>query len=131
VTIYGVSTLAYGSTNDEDSNLVRLARETGGIVEYPLQNVYKDVAGFLSTPRDEGNFTFDVGTGGYAAAQANAVFKSIANIAGEITTQYTIHYTPDIGPNSSQVFRQLKVTVALPNVTVRARDGYYPFEVVQ
>ena len=131
VTIYGISTLAYGATNDEDSNLVRLAKETGGIVEYPLQNVYKDVSGFLSTPRDEGNFTFDVGTGGYAAAQANAVFKSIADIAGEVTTQYTIHYTPDIPPDSTQVFREIKVEVSLPNVTVRARNGYYPFNVVQ
>lgn len=131
VTIYGISTLAYGATNEEDSNLVRLAKETGGIVEYPLQNVYKDVAGFLSTPRDEGNFTFDVGTGGYAAAQANAVFKSIEHIAGEITTQYTLHYKPDIPPDSTQVFRAITVKVALPDVTVRARTGYYPFTVVQ
>jgi VWFA-related protein len=131
VTIYGISTLAYGSTSDESSNLVRLAKDTGGVVEYPLQNVYKDVAGFLSQPKDEGNFVFDVGTGGYAAERANAVFKSIENIAGEITTQYTLHYAPDIPADSNEVFRDIKITVGLPNVTVRARSGYYPFEVVQ
>src|SRR4029077_19454988 len=56
VTIYGISTVAYGFTNNEASdNLTKLAEETGGRVEYPLQNVYKDVAGFTSTPSDEGN----------------------------------------------------------------------------
>jgi VWFA-related protein len=131
VTIYGISTLAYGATNEEDNNLVRLARETGGIVEYPLQNVYKDVAGFFSQPKDEGNYVFDVGTGGYAAAQANAIFKSIENIAGEISTQYVIHYVPDVPFDSTQVFRSIKVKVHLPDVTVRARYGYYPFTVVE
>ena len=126
VTIYGISTTAYGFTSDGDKNLVRLAEETGGRVEYPLQNVYKDVAGFLSTPSDEGNYALKVGTGGYAAAISSAIFKSIANIAGEITTQYIIRYTPQESTSTKQ-FREINVKVGLADVTVRARKGYYPY----
>jgi VWFA-related protein len=126
ITIYGVSTMAYGFSNEGDKNLVKLAEETGGRVEYPLQNVYKDVAGYLSQPRDEGNYAIQPGTGGYAAAISSAVFGSIANIAGEVTTQYILRYVPD-NSDASKVFRTINVKVALANVTVRARKGYYPF----
>lgn len=126
VTIYGISTTAYGFSSDGDQNLVRLAEETGGRVEYPLQNVYKDVQGFLSTPSDEGNYALKVGTGGYAAALSSAIFKSIANVAGEVTTQYIIRYTPDDSTSTKQ-FREINVKVSLPGVTVRARKGYYPY----
>ena len=126
VTIYAISTTAYGFTSDGDKNLVRLAEETGGRVEYPLQNVYKDVDGFLSKPSDEGNYALKVGTGGYAAAISSAIFKSIANVAGEVTTQYIIRYVPE-ETGSAKQFRNINVKVALPDVTVRARKGYYPF----
>src|SRR3981081_3664294 len=56
VTIYGVSTVAFGFNNENDKNLVRLAEETGGRVEYPLQGVYSDVSGYLSTPSGEGHY---------------------------------------------------------------------------
>ena len=128
VTIYGISTTAYGFTSEGTDNLVRLAEETGGRVEYPLQNVYKDVAGFLSTPSDEGNFALKVGTGGYASAISNSIFKAIANVAGEITTQYILRYVPDAAAaDSARQFRTINVKVALPDVKVRARKGYYPF----
>ena len=128
VTIYGISTLAYGFTSEGDKNLVRLAEETGGRVEYPLQDVYKDVAGYLSTPSDEGNYALKVGTGGYASAISSAIFKSIANVAGEITTQYILRYIPDTSAqDSTRQFRSLNVKVSLANVKVRARKGYYPF----
>ncbi len=127
VTIYGISTTAYGFSSEGDQNLVRLAQETGGRVEYPLQNVYKDVDGFLSKPSDEGNYALKVGTGGYAAAISSAIFKSIANVAGEVTTQYILRYTPEDTGNSNRTFREINVKVALPDVTVRARKGYYPY----
>lgn len=129
VTIYGVSTVAFGFDNEDDKNLVRLTQETGGRVEYPLQNVYADVSGYLSTPSDEGNYALKVGTGGYASALANGMFKSIANIAGEVTTQYIIRYIPNVDPQAKtakNVFRNIEVKVNLPNVKVRARKGYYP-----
>jgi Ca-activated chloride channel family protein len=125
VTIYGISTQAYGMKSEGDDNLVRLAEETGGRVEYPLENVYKDVQGFASTPSDEGNFSFKVGTGGYAGAISSSIFRSIANVAGEVTTQYILRYIPDV-PDDARAFREINVKVALPDVKVRARKGYYP-----
>jgi VWFA-related protein len=125
VTIYGVSTTAYGFGNEGDKNLVRLAEETGGRVEYPLQNIYKDVAGYLETPSDEGNYAIKVGTGGYASAVSQNMFRAIAAVAGEVTTQYILRYVPDVGENE-KVFRNIRVVVNLPNVKIRARKGYYP-----
>ena len=127
VTIYGVSTSAYGFGNDaDDDNLLKLAIATGGKVEYPLQDVYADIAGYLQVPRDGGNYAYDLGTGGYAATKANKIFRSIANITGEITTQYILRYVPDIPPDSKNL-RQIRVDVKLPDVKVRARQSYYPF----
>ena len=126
VTIYGISTQAYGIKSEGDPNLVRLAEETGGRVEYPLENVYKDVQGFASVPSDEGNFAFKVGTGGFAGAVSSSIFRSIANVAGEVTTQYILRYIPESDAAPSGKYRELNVKVALPDVKVRARKGYYP-----
>jgi Ca-activated chloride channel homolog len=127
VTIYGVSTTSYGFGNDADDDvLVKLAEATGGKVEYPLQGVYKDISGYLEVPRDGGNYQYDLGTGGYAAAKANKIARAIANITGEVTTQYILRYSPDI-PENSKSRRDIKVTVDLPDLQVRARQSYYPF----
>lgn len=127
VTIYGVSTSSYGFGNDADDNvLVKLADATGGKVEYPLQGVYKDISGYLEVPTDGGNYQYALGTGGYAAAKATSIARAIAHITGEITTQYILRYAPDI-PSDSKAVRQIKVTVKLPDLQVRARQVYYPF----
>ena len=126
VTIFGVSTVAFGFNTDGEKNLTRLAEETGGRVYYPLQGLYKDVSGYLSTPSDEGNYALKVGTGGYASEIAKGIFNAIASVAGEVTTQYVLRYTPE-DTDSSRVFRNIRVEVDLPNVKVRARKGYYPF----
>lgn len=126
VTIHGVSTVAFGFSSEGEANLTRLAGETGGRVEYPLQGVYSNVAGNLSTPSDEGNYALKVGTGGYASALATGMFNSIANIAGEVTTQYILRYVPNNTDNPKQ-FRNIKVEVNLPAVKMRYRRGYYPY----
>jgi Ca-activated chloride channel homolog len=126
VTIYGISTVSYGFTSEGSDNLTKLAEETGGRVEYPLQDIYKDVAGYLSTPSDEGNLALRAGTGGFASALATALFHAVANITGEITTQYILRYIPDDSGTSDKVFRGLNIKVSLPEVKVRARKGYYP-----
>ncbi|MFN7920692.1 MAG: VWA domain-containing protein [Bryobacteraceae bacterium] len=126
VTIYGVSTTAFGFAADGEKTLERLAKETGGRVEYPLnKNLYKEISGYLSTPSDEGNYALKVGTGGYASEIAKGMFQSIAKVAGEITTQYIMRYIP-AETDSAKVFRNIDVKVNLPNVRVRARKGYYP-----
>jgi Ca-activated chloride channel homolog len=128
VTIYGVSTVAYGFANEDDKNLVRLAEETGGRVEYPLQDIYKDVQGFFSTPSDEGNYALKVGTGQYAAEIANNMYHAVEAVVGEVTTQYIIRYIPN-NTDAKRDFRNIEVRVNLPSVKVRARKGYYPFAV--
>lgn len=95
-------------------------------MEYPLQGVYADVSGYLSTPSDDGNYALKVGTGAYAAALANGMYKSVEAVAGEVTTQYIIRYIPDSVSDKKQ-FRNINVTVSLGSVKVRARKGYYPF----
>jgi len=126
VTINAMSTDAYGFTSDSGKNLERMAQETGGRVEYPLMNVYKDVSGFLSQPSDEGNYQLKVGTGGYTAAILGSIYNSIAKIAGEITTQYVLRYVPS-ETDESRVKRTIEVKVDIPNVIVKARTYYYPF----
>ncbi len=126
VTINAISTDAYGFTSDSGKNLVRMAEETGGRVEYPLMNVYKNVSGFLSQSSDFGNYQLTVGTGGYTAAILGSIYHSIAQIAGEITVQYVLRYVPN-EVDESRVKRTIEVKVDVPGVTVRARQYYYPF----
>jgi VWFA-related protein len=126
VTIYGMSTVAFGFNSEGEKNLVRLAQETGGRVEYPLQGLYSNVSGYLSTPSDEGNYAYKVGTGGYASEIANGIFRAVSALIGEVTTQYIIRYTPDVNVADNKVFRNIRVEVELPNVRIRARKGYYP-----
>lgn len=127
VTIYGVSTVAFGFNVQGEGNLKRLAEATGGRVVYPLNDIYSDVSGYLSTPSDEGNYALKVGTGGYAAQIMSGIVKAIGATAGEITTQYILRYTPS-DTDRGKVFRKLEVRVNLPFVKVRAREGYYPFQ---
>jgi Ca-activated chloride channel family protein len=127
VTVYGISTSAYGFEATGDPALVRLAKETGGRVEYPLVNPYTDVSGYLSTPSDDGNYAYAVGSGRYTSAIASSIFRSVEHIAGEVTTQYILRYIPDVPADSVKQYRSIEVKVGLANVTVRARKGYYPF----
>jgi len=129
VTIYAISTMAFGFANEDRDVLEKLTTETGGHVEYPLaKDIYKDVSGYLSNPQDAGNFALTVGTGAYAAEISRAIMNSVAGISGEVTTQYVLRYKPDIDPEGKpKVFRRIKVEVpSLPTVNIRARLGYYP-----
>jgi VWFA-related protein len=128
VTIYGLSTVSYGFSNEGDENMQRLTSETGGYVEYPLSNPYTDVDGYLSHPSDDGNYALAVGSGGYASAVSAGIFRSIAAIVGEVTTQYILIYVPDTGSADTKQFRKIRVAVPeLPTAKVRFRTGYYPF----
>ena len=127
VTINAMSTNAYGLTSDSTKDLERMTQETGGRVEYPLMNVYKDVSGFLSQPSDEGNYQIKAGTGGYTAAILGSIYKSIQSLAGEITIQYVLRFVPN-EVDETRVKRSIEVkVVGLPNVIVKARQYYYPF----
>lgn len=138
VTIYGVSTVAFAGYSEDSDNLERLAKETGGHVEYPLNNPYTDVSGYLSQPSDYGNYALTVGSGGYASAIAQAINKSVQSLQGEITTQYILRYIPDIDPATAyKDKRKIEVKIRLHDpqgrlvelpagaMTVQARKSYY------
>ncbi len=129
VTVYGVSTVAFGDITPDERNLLRLAEETGGRVVSPLQKVYDDISGYLSTPMDDGNYKFAFGSGGYSSELAQGMFRAITDVAGEVTTQYILRYTPAISSDDTKqrVFRKIDVVVDYPNMRVRARKGYYPY----
>ncbi|HEY1218895.1 MAG TPA: VWA domain-containing protein [Bryobacteraceae bacterium] len=129
VTIYAVSTQSYGFSNASEDELERLTRETGGHVEYPLnKDLYKDVSGYLSNPKDAGNYVYEAGTGGYAAVISSAITNAILGIVGDITTQYILRYVPEYAPDAkTKTYHHIKVLIpSLPGVVIRARDGYYP-----
>lgn len=127
VTIYGMSTVAYGFSSEGYQNLIRLAEATGGRVEYPLDGLFSDVSGYLSIPRDEGNYAIQPGTGGYTSEISSGIFNAVAHIAGEVTTQYILRYIPAMDPaTEDKPYRSIRVSVDLSNVKIRARKGYYP-----
>jgi len=128
VTIFAISTMNFGFENPDQDVLERLTSETGGHVEYPLNNLYKDVAGYLSTPSDDGNYALTVGTGGYASEISSHIIKAISDISAEITTQYVLRYIPDIDPESRKKdYRKIKVDIpTMPYLKPLTRDGYYP-----
>jgi len=130
VTIYALSTMAYGFDNPDRGVLERLTQETGGKVEYPLNTLYKDLSAntYFAQPSDEGSYAYKVGTGGYEAEISGNIIKAVGSISGDITTQYVLRYVPDVDPEARpKVFRNIKVEIVnLPNVVIRARTGYYP-----
>jgi VWFA-related protein len=134
VTIYGMSTVSYGSDNVAQDTLETITGQSGGKVVYPLgPNLYKDISGFISKPMDAGNYVYEAGTGGYAGEVSRAIMDSVADLEGNITSQYILSYVPDINPSAStKDFRRLKIEVpSLPNTRIYARDGYYPNPVPQ
>ncbi len=127
VTVYAVSTVGWGYHEAEEGNLVRLARETGGRVVRPMQDVHKDISGYLSKPQDAGNYQYEVGTGGYAAAQLQALYAAILDVAGNVASQYILGYIP-ARPFSDRQFRLIDVELGLGGAEVQVyhRRGYFP-----
>ena len=77
VTVYAMSTRAFGFEAAGDANLQKLCGDTGGRVEYPLESLYGDVSGYLSTPSDEGNYAYKVGTGLYTNALLKGIYTAV------------------------------------------------------
>jgi VWFA-related protein len=128
VTIFAISTMNFGFANPDEDVLAQLTTETGGHVEYPLNNLYKGVSGYLSTPSDDGNYALTVGTGGYASEISSHIIQAITGISAEITTQYVLRYTPDFDRDAKpKEYRHIKVELpAMPWIKPLTRDGYYP-----
>ena len=128
VTIYAISTQSFGFNNETQDVLERLTSETGGHVEYPLNSLYKDVSGYLSTPRDAGNYVYEAGTGGYAAEIAAGITRAVQGVVGDISMQYILRYTPDVEDVKSKTIRKIRVEVPdLPaGINMNYRKFYYP-----
>jgi Ca-activated chloride channel homolog len=128
VTIYAISTQSFGFNNETSDVLQRLTSETGGHVEYPLNTLYKDVSGYLSTPRDMGNYVYEGGTGGYAAEIAAGITRAVEGVVGDIGMQYILRYTPDVDDIKSKMIRKIRVDIPdLPaGVNLTYRKFYYP-----
>jgi Ca-activated chloride channel homolog len=128
VTIYAISTENFGFDNESKDDLIRMAVETGGRVEYPLSNLYSDVDGYLSHPSDDGNYALTVGSGAYSSQIASGILRAVAGIEGDIQMQYVMRYAPDVDVTRLRDYRRISVDIPeLPNVRIRAKLGYYPF----
>jgi Ca-activated chloride channel family protein len=128
VTIYAISTENFGFSNESKDDLVRMAVETGGRVEYPLSNLYQDVDGYLSHPSDDGNYALTVCSGDYTSQIASGILRAVGGIQGDIQMQYVMRYAPDVDPTRLRDYRRIRVDIPqLPNVKIRAKPGYYPF----
>jgi Ca-activated chloride channel family protein len=126
VTIYGVSTVAWGFHEKEEKNLKQLTKATGGRMVHPMEDVHSDISGYLSKPQDAGNFARTVGTGEYARAQLEALYKAILDVSGAVQSQYILGYAPPV-PFSDGRFRRIEVKVKInADTQVDHRAGYYP-----
>ena len=126
VTIYAVSTVAWGFHEKEEKNLKQMVKATGGRLVHPLEEVHSDISGYLSKPQDAGNFARTVGTGEYARAQLEALYRAILDVSGAVQSQYILGYAPPT-PFSDGRFRRIEVKVQLDAETqVDHRAGYYP-----
>lgn len=128
VTVYAVSTEAWGFQVEEEKNLDIIARETGGVVVRPMQKVHKDNNGFLSKPQDAGNYQYEVGTGLYARAALEALYTAVLSVSGQVQSQYIVGYTPPT-PFTDAKYRKLEVKVDIgadTSIDVYHRKGYFP-----
>ena len=128
VTVYAVSTEAFGFDVSEGKNLKDIAEATGGTVVFPMDNIHKDINGYLSKPQDAGNYQYEVGTGLYARAQLEALYTAVLSISGQVQSQYIVGYSPPT-PFSDDTYRKLDIRVKLnteTKVSVFHRKGYFP-----
>jgi len=79
------------------------------------------------TMRDNNLPAFTAATGGetYAEYRTKGIETSFAKIAEEVRTQYTIGYNTRESFIDGK-FRKVEVRVLRPNLTVIAKDGYFP-----
>ena len=95
VTIYGISTTAYGFTSVGSDNLISWPRKPEAASNIPCKTFIRTCPGFQSTPSDEGNLAFHAAPADSPPPSPRRCFIAVANVAGEITTQYILRYIPD------------------------------------
>ncbi len=127
--IYTIDNTSYGYTNPAQKILERLAVETGGAAQDPLETTPgADIGtGYLShgqigeTSQNKG---LGAATGIFSATRLMQLADSLEAIGRELNEQYSIGYTP-INDKLDGTFRAIRVEARRKGVTVRAKPGYF------
>lgn len=127
--IYTIDNTSYGYTNPAQKILERLAVETGGAAQDPLETTPgADIGtGYLShgqigeTSQNKG---LGAATGIFSATRLMQLADSLEAIGRELNEQYSIGYTP-INDKMDGTFRAIRVEARRKGVTVRAKPGYF------
>ena len=133
VTIYAVSTMAFGFSNESQDVLERLTHKTGGHVEYPLNSLYKDVSGLSFEPLRRRQLRPH--RRHRRLRGANLQRHHQGGGRHRRRDHHPIHPALQAGLRSrrqAKDFRKITVDIpGLPNVKISAREGYFPNEVPQ
>lgn len=127
--IYTIDNTSYGYANTAQKILERLAVETGGAAQDPLEvTPGTDIGtGYLShgqigeTSQNKG---LGAATGIYSATRLMQLADSLEAIGRELNEQYSIGYTPS-NDKMDGTFRAIRVEARRKGVTVRAKPGYF------
>jgi VWFA-related protein len=127
--IYTIDNTAYGYANPAQRILERLAAETGGAAQDPLEvTPGTDMAtGYLShgqigeTSQNKG---LGAETGVYSATRLMQLADSLEAIGRELNEQYSIGYSPTNNKIDGS-YRAIRVEARRKGVTVRAKPGYF------
>ena len=87
----------------------------------------RDVGAALAdiTLTSEGATTLSTQTGGFVIRNQNDLGRGLERIGAESRTYYLLGFQPDRTDSRPGAFHRLEVKVARPDVTIRARRGYY------
>jgi len=127
--IYTIDNTAYGYANPAQKILERLAAETGGAAQDPLEvTPGTDIGtGYLShgqigeTSQNKG---LGAETGVYSATRLVQLADSLEAIGRELNEQYSIGYSPKNNKIDGS-YRAIRVEARRKGVTVRAKPGYF------
>jgi Ca-activated chloride channel homolog len=96
--------------------LLKTVRE-GDVLVYPVELGRGRAAVFSQLAAASGGRSFQV-------VESQQVQGVLTTIAGELRAQYLVGYVPNVDPAARPGWRSIRVTVARPGVSVRAREGY-------
>jgi len=127
--IYTIDNTSYGYANPAQKILERLAAETGGAAQDPLEvTPGADLGtGYLShgqigeTSQNKG---LGAETGIFSATRLMQLADSLEAIGRELNEQYSIGYTPKNDTLDGK-FRAIRVEARRKGVSVRAKPGYF------
>lgn len=94
----------------------------GGGGGYPQPQIHENVDGKKILSK----LSKDTGGRMFVVSKKENITQIYGQIQDELRSQYNIGYSPDRSPDDPQQYRHIKVAVKQRDMTVQARDGYYP-----